>query len=288
MRFSIQTNSLSQVKEGIKSDCNAVRYGSEFCELNMPNLKLLKKAHELVMKEDKDFLYVTPLFSDSGIEKVRDHLIFLNDTITSEMEIVINDLGMMNLLESYPNLKPHLGRQIIFIPARCPWPQITEKNVDFFSKRRVSKIFYQTSLNYLPTIDFYRERGINGVDLDWINQCFPYYESLMKSGFNLSIYVNLIFVAVTRKCHTARFLGERNPEECTKSCINSSIMLKRENMNRDLFLWGNSVFRNSERSQKSKKALDKMSISEYVISMNPITQISSKTEIDRLIQELSM
>ncbi|MDQ1280288.1 MAG: hypothetical protein QG670_1551 [Thermoproteota archaeon] len=284
MKFSIQTEDLNMLKESVQSNCYRIRFGPEFCELKTPSLSQLKEAYSLVTSKGKEFVYVTPFFSDSGLKKIREHLTFLNEI--GRNDIVVNDLGTLNLLKNYPSLKPHLGRQLVFIPARCPWPQITERKIDSLAKSYVEELFYQTSLNYISTIQFYKKWGVDGIDVDWIPKCFPNYEFLAKNGFKLSIHTNLTPVTVTRRCHTARFSREKSIEECSRPCSRKAFLLKHDLLNSNLALYGNVVFQVKDVKSEEAKGLYNMDVAELVISMNPLTKIQKLESINSKIREL--
>lgn len=279
MKISVQTDNLKMLDEALNSDCDKIRFGSEFCEFKVPTLATLEKAYVLVRKEGKDFAYITPRVSTASIENIRKQLSFLDKK--GEMNIISNDLGTLSILEQYSNLKPHLGRQLVYVPARCPWPEIGPKS--FLAKRRWARIFYQTSLNYKPSIRFFQNYGVKDVDVDWIPNCFKHYYFLVRNGLALSVYLHLIPVTITRKCHTARFLKEENLWTCSRPCNNRAFLLKERIMHVEFYLQGNTVFSYTRPSQSDVRKLRKIGASELVIVMNPITKIESRQDIDELI-----
>ena len=188
MRISVQVENLQILKEAVQSHCDKIRFGSEFCERKIPSKTLLQNAYTLVHNAGKEFVYQTPRVSNRALETIRDHFDLLNDM--DSITVVINDLGVLNIIAEYPDLNPHLGRQLIYIPSRCPWSEITEHKMDFFARRRVAKIFYQTSLNYQPTIQFYKDLGVHSVDVDWIPKSFPSFNFLVKNGMHIIIQKN--------------------------------------------------------------------------------------------------
>ena len=286
MKISIQTDRLKTLEEIMKSVCDRVRFGSEFCEWKIPSLELLREAYRLTYKGGKDFVYVTPRVSDRRLDNIQRQLSFLD--CKENVDVVVNDFGILNVLERYPNLRPHLGRQLIYMPARCPWLQNTlNSTMGFFEKKRMEKIYYQTSLNYLPTIHLYQKYGVEGIDVDWIPRCFPYFEFLMKNGLNLSVFMHLIPVAVTRACHTARFLFEHEPEICSEPCDSKAFLLKQNILGIDLYLHGNVVFKLTNPSLKDVKRLYKQEIGEFIVTVNPITKLDSREKIDQFIQSLN-
>jgi hypothetical protein len=274
------------LKEAVQSNCDTIRFGSEFCEQLMPNMEVLKKAYNLVDESKKEFIYITPRLSNNLLKKIRDQLTFLNDQ-GKKVDVVINDLGMFNVLENYSSIKPRLGRQLVYIPARCPWGQITEQTVGFLAKRRVEKIYYQTSLNYPQTFLFFRKHGIKNIDVDWIPHIFPSLDFLVKKGFGLSVHLFFTPVTITRKCHTARFLDEKDFLYCSKPCNTQAFILKNSILGVTLYLQGNVVYRYIQPVKKDVTKLFKIQASEFVIPMNSITEVKEKQKIDSFIQTLN-
>ena len=175
----------------------------------------------------------------------------------------------------------------MFIPARCPWEEITEREVGFLTRRKVENIFYQTSLNYKPTIKFFKSLGVNGADVDWIPDCFRNFNFLVKNGIQLSLHLNHIPITITRKCHTARFLGEDRPENCSKPCYERTFTLKNEILGVEFVLQGNTVFRKVKPTKNEVKQISRK-VRELVITMNPYTKIESQESIKPLLQELNI
>ena len=286
MDVSVQLDDLKFLDEVLKSNCDRVRFGPEFCEWKIPSLNELKNTFHLSEKNDKEFTYVTPRVSNSSLKKLHSHFTYMNDQ--RETNVVVNDLGVLDQVEHFFNLKPYLGRQLITVLGRCPWKQITEfKTTSWLKNRKVSKTFYQTRLNYELTIQSFKEHGVQGADVDWIPQCFPYYDFLVENVLNLAVHLHLIPTTVTRRCHTARFLGEKIIERCSKPCDTKAFRLRQEMMDLNLYLHGNTVFSLTEHSQKDINRLYKRKVSEFIITMNPLTKITHKKEIDDLIQKFN-
>lgn len=287
MKVSVQTDRFRMLEEIVRSGCDRVRFGSEFCEWKLLSLELLREAYGLAHEEGKEFAYVTPRVSDRSLGIIRGQLAFLNSK--GHVDVVINDFGILNMLGRYPNLRPHLGRQLVYMPARCPWLQNALRHrVGFFERRRLARMYYQTGLNYAPTIHLYQKYGVEDIDVDWIPQSFPYFDFLMKNGLRVSVHMHLIPVAITRTCHTARFLGEREPESCPEPCNTRAFLLRQKTLGIDLYMHGNVIFRLTEPSQRDVKRLYKQGVDEFVVTVNPITKIESRKKIDAFIQNLNL
>jgi hypothetical protein len=285
MMFTVYAESLSLLQQAVKSKCEGIRFGSEFCETKLPSLKTLKHAFDDVQKAGKTFTYVTPPCSNTNISKIRSHLTLLN--AFGKIPVVIGDLGTLNILHDFPNLQPHLGRPRVYMPARCPWNQITRMpNPSFFTRRRVERIFYQTSLNYQRAREYYRDLGVRAVDVDWIPKCFPHFKPIMRSGFHLSVHTYGIPVAVTMRCHTARFLKETTPQHCTQPCQDQAFNIQQNELEQAFILHGNVVYRPVFHQPKDLKRLQKMGVEELVIPLGPLSQVSTTKEIDQTLTAL--
>ncbi|UCD72605.1 MAG: hypothetical protein JSW01_03900 [Candidatus Bathyarchaeota archaeon] len=282
--FTVQASNLRTFKEASKSICQRVRFGSEFCMYDLPTEKTLIKAFNIASDAGKDFTYITPRVSDSALDTLVRHFSVLNGL--GEMEVVVNDLGVLDTLKKFPNLNPYLGRQLVYIPARCPWPQITEHPASIFVRYKVKQIFYRTALNYNPTIRFYREMGVQAADVDWIPQSFKHYKELVKHGVQLSVHSYLIPVTVTRRCHTARFLQELNPARCSRSCLRSTFRLKQETLGAEFFLGGNVAFRYTEPQQNDLKKLTDIGDIEIVIPAGDVLKAVTKHDLEKGIMKL--
>ena len=284
MKLSVQTDSYESLKEAVDSTCKSIRFGSEFCEYKMPNLETLQKASDLVHSRRKELTYVTPRLSNKGLELVKKSLGLLNEG--EKLNVVVNDLGTLNIIEQYQNLKPHLGRQLTRIPARSPWMDTYVLEDGFLARRWYDKVFSSTSLNYLLTVDLFRNKGVRNADVDWIPRTFPSFEQLTKYGINLHVHLHLVPVTLTRRCHTARFLGKKTPEECSFPCLDRTFHLRNELFNLELYLCGNAVFSLEQPDRRMMRELEKTGVNEFVLTMNPITGIRSIQDIDDFSQSL--
>jgi hypothetical protein len=295
MKSSVQTNDFRLLEEVAGSGCDAIRFGSEFCEYGMPTLNELKKAHEIVEAKGKEFTYVTPRLSNGGIEKLRKQLTFLDGQ--GKSDVVINDYGALNIIEGYPNLSPHLGRQMVRLPARSPWARLLIKEGIFFKpggknvltkggfmkKRWYRRVFSSSSLDFQYTVELLLDQGVRRADVDWIPYAPSAFDFMKRKGFDLSVHLQLAPVAFTRRCHTARFLGESSLEKCSRPCSNRAFLLRNELCDLGVWLNGNAVFNYAQPIPVELKNLKKGDFAEFVVTTNPITGMTNREKIDEFI-----
>jgi hypothetical protein len=286
MRFSVQTESPTLLGEALASGCQGIRFGPEFCESKIPRLETLKKALEETEKKGKSFSYVTPLLTNVGVEELQKHFDYLEGL--GDMDVVAGDLGALRLLQDYKDLHPRLGRPRVYMPARSPWPQITRMpDPSYLTRRRVEGIFYQTGLNYRRSLDFYRTCGVVGADIDWVPKSFPYFRQVAEAGFKLAVYTYAVPVTITGRCHTARFLGEKDPALCTQPCLGKAFTLKQREIGMSFMLQGNVLFRLVEHHKKDMKELLKMRVDEIVLPMGPVSKLKTAKDVDQAIAAFS-
>ena len=287
MKFTVQTESPSLFKEALGSLCDGIRFGAEFCEWKIPDLEALRRAHIEAKEAGKAFTYVTPITSNVGIDKLREQLAYIKEA--GDTKVTIGDVGVLNLLQKYDGIRLHLGRPRVYIPARCPWPQITRMpNPSFLTRLKVEKIFYQTSLNYARTLEYYKSLGIVGADVDWITKGFNHLKPIIKKGFCISVHTHAIPVAVTMRCHMARFLGEEDPALCSKPCFSEAFAIKQTELQRSFILHGNVVFRQAEHTHKDVRQLQRLGVDELIIPMGPVSGILTGKDVDDAIATLSV
>jgi hypothetical protein len=284
MKVAIQSENIRTLNEALKSKCDTIRFGSEFCEWKIPTLDALAEAHALTRKQKKKFVYVTPRVSNEALETLRTQLAFLETN--GPIDIVANDLGVLNIIKRYQTLQTCLGRQLVYMPARTPWKQITRIASDSTTRKHVEHVFNQTALNYPLTSQFFQQLGVKTIDVDWFSQSSPYFTPLIRQGFSLSVHLYLVPITLTRKCHTARFLGEKTPEECPKHCDSHTYRLKQQDLGMELYLNGNVVYRVEKPSGREFTRLLKMTEVEFVISMNSVQRLNTWKQINKRIDQL--
>ena len=284
MKVTILAGNLAMLKEALVGDSQKIRFGSEFCMYALPTIDSLETAYNLTSDAGKEFVYVTPRLSEGAMSSIHEHLDLLNEL--SEVTVVANDLGTVQNLKGLSNLKLHLGRQLVYTPSRSPWKEITEHSVSIFTKRKVKQIFYQTALNYRPTIEFYKGLGAIGADMDMIPELFPAFNFLIKNKLNISVHLHSIPVTITRKCHMARFLGEPDFERCSRPCYTNAYIMDNETLDTRMVLCGNTVFKLIEPNKKLTRQLAKHGVAEVVFTMSPLTSFSPQTHSESLIQNM--
>ncbi len=109
----------------------------------------------------------------------------------------------------------------------------------------------------------------------------------MKNGLDLSIHTFAIPVAVSLRCHSARFLGEKEPSLCSKPCLTKSHLIRQKELKKSFVLHGNVVYRLVDSQYREVNQLQRMGIKEFIIPTSPLFNSQNIDEINEVIATLS-
>ncbi len=291
MKTIIQIDNLRLLDEALSSRCDGVRVGSEFCEHLLPSDAALERAYAAVRDAGKPFTYVTPRLSVEGMQRLGAQLALLETW--GGATVVANDYGALNALKRHPGLTPHLGRHLVRLPDRSPWAEglVHDKELTPKQQRWLTNLYGVTSLNYAPTLAFYRDSGVRRVDLDWAPRIFQALDALAEGGLSLAVLLQFVPSTMTRKCHTARFLGEESHARCSRPCQQRAFILKSEILKAAglrLYLLGNAAYRQEPATAEGVAELAARGVSEVVAAMDALTRLKSAAQVDAFFGALGV
>ena len=139
-----------------QKDFTRIYFGQEFCERLLPSEDELEKVCVFSEKEGVPLTFVTPYVTDNGLLKLEKLIEFFAEKIP-KTEIVFNDWGVFQFLEeSFPDLKPVLGR-LLNKQKRGPRimniiDQVPEETRDYY---------IGASLDVEATAGFLKKKGIS-------------------------------------------------------------------------------------------------------------------------------
>lgn len=211
------------------SSIERIYFGNETCEYLIPGLEEVKKAYFFSI-EEYEFTYVTPYVGKYGIEKLIPIFDFLNSQDNDEIEVVVNDFGVLQLLNTkYVNLIPTLGRLLIKIKRdpRFSVSGYTTKadNIKNVKKviRNQNKILQDNSLSVKQYQKFLKEKGIKRIGIDTVPQNVIFSGKRKTWGFPVDLYWPWTYITSNRNCSIAAYtqLGKSyhpTEEPCLKQC----------------------------------------------------------------------
>jgi len=215
-----------------------IYFGDEFCPFHLPKKDELELVLKYVKKHKLKFTFVTPWLTDEVFEKVEKLL----KVIPENSEVVINDYALLSLNKKKYKFVPILGRLLN--------GQIRGLRLDY--EKRLSKNMLEHSHGSHPQIgilsDFYKEKGINRIELDNLPQGVK--TNFKEMGFRGSLYYPYGYITVTRFCPYVviknRFGIIFSIDRCNKACQQFGVSLENKETNKKIFIKGNAqYFKNS-------------------------------------------
>lgn len=215
----IQDNILSLKKESslFKSDTPVQRLylGSEYCIRLLPSITEIENNISFCHSNGLSFTLVTPaMVTDTDIPLLKQIFHYLN-TKDEKTEIVINDWGILALIQEFPQLLPILGR---LLNKREKDPRINYHE----KPEEVKQLFQSTILDHTPLCSYLEQKRVIGIEFD--NYFYPINLKLNHHSFHCHIYYPLVFSSLSRICVFAGTYKDEKKKfvinsHCEKECI---------------------------------------------------------------------
>ncbi|MDD5772277.1 MAG: hypothetical protein PHX78_02275 [bacterium] len=223
---------LNKIK--IKNNLSRIYFGDEFCPFHLPKKDELELVLDYVKKHKLQFTFVTSWLTDEVFEKVEK----LIKILPENSEVVINDYSLLSLDRNKYKFVPILGRLLN--------GQIRGLRLDY--EKRTSKNILEHSRGSQPQTgllaDFYKERGINRIELDNLPQGIK--TNFKNMDFHGSLYYPYGYITVTRFCPYVviknRFGIIFSIKRCNKACQQFGLTIENKEVDKKIFVKGNAHF----------------------------------------------
>lgn len=227
-------------------------FGQEFCEYLIPTLDEVNKAYYISRQLGWDFTYVAGFSTDTGIEKIRKNLEFLNHE-NQDIEVTVNDWGLVNIIHSeFPALRPILGRLLVkqMRLARFPstQPPFNMKGLDA-SMVDIAQNQKRMLRRLNLSIEAYREElirlGIKRAEIDIVPQGVEI--DPLNWNISFSTYYPWAYVTGSRNCSTAAIDDPRREyvvvdKPCSRACRRFNRTSNVDQFRTNILQRGNTVF----------------------------------------------
>jgi hypothetical protein len=193
-----------------------VYFGNEFCQRKIPMACEVAEAYEATRGRSLAFSLLTPFLTASGLERIRPILQWLGEQQDPELEVVVNEFGLLNLVaREYPRIKLVLGRLLNKMKRMPRFNRRDVENLPPGQYRSLSSCSY-TIRRFM---DFLRDTGVQRVEFD------PLLQDLDVAGVDCpkSIYFPWSYITLFRVCEIGSMHqpGERKfmlAEPCRHEC----------------------------------------------------------------------
>jgi hypothetical protein len=217
-------------------------FGNEFCQRLIPTVEHVAEAKAAADKRGLGFTLVTPYVTDEGMAKVEPLLKYLAGLADKNIEVVVNDPGVISAVTEYKNLKPVLGRLKDPMKRMARFvhnmPTLSPGQSEALASSDISVEIYQK---------FLLDLGIDRVELDLVPQG-------IRINFNnlplkASFYYPWTYLTTGRICEMGSMHQEDNEKftlfnPCQKECQKyyASWETETPGSSNKIFAFGNTIF----------------------------------------------
>lgn len=203
--ISLSVTDLPGLKASALKGSDRVYVGSEFCQNKLPSAEAFRRLAGLFKGP---LTLVTPLLSDSGLDRAAALLKEIAPAKGKPLEVVVNDWGLLRLLKKNSRVRPVLGRLLMW--------EIGEMDKKFLNA-------------------FCREYRAAGVETD--NS--EILARLKGYGGNIHFHYPYRFKSVTRYCS---YIRDFNSAHCSLDCGSEFVRLSHKAVPYPVFMQGNAYF----------------------------------------------
>ena len=225
-----------------------VYVGAEFCTHLLPGPVAIRNLATVLNRIKLPFTFLTPPTPQNALAKVRRILSSLERLAVDReegIEVVINDWGVLRMMNRYPSLQPVLGRGMAKLYNDTHFK--VEKDPVF---AKVLPELRGNSCTVPAYRDYLRSLGIQRMEFDWPEQGIDM--DFAGWGFALSLYVPFVHLASGRRCPTGAstlpyFERSRLERRCSRPCRDVMVLVQhvRRGAGPALFCRGNTLYQHS-------------------------------------------
>ncbi|MBU0504209.1 MAG: hypothetical protein KKG43_07500 [Candidatus Omnitrophica bacterium] len=221
------------------SSFDYIYVGDEFCERRLPDSETISGIAEQCVKSGANLTLVTSYFTGEGIDRLKALLdyIILNSIAC---ELVINDWGVLELLEDYSgHFRAIAGR---LLTSRY----LSKFNYQDLRSKGAEIVNEDFDCSFPGAfLDFLKTRNITALEFNNTNHLLKTHGQLKKNNIKAHIYLPYYYLNTSRYCSCARGYGSymRNTDDtCNKEC-NNLVAIRRDGyLNTDILSMGNTHF----------------------------------------------
>jgi hypothetical protein len=212
--------------------------GNETCEKLIPSIAHIEK----VLNSNKELTLLTPYVTESGLIKLRDIFVALNNKKLKTIEVVANDYGVLYELTKYEFITPVLGR-LLNKTKRATGINNTDILQEEYRFFRGSNVFNNAAYRQHLMNDL----GVFRCECDYpsFGLEFPNIDDEMR----YSVYYPWVYVTSSRACPFAA-MNQNESEQfklsgpCDKECLEFYQAWQSEDphMSGNIHAIGNAVF----------------------------------------------
>lgn len=174
---------------------NRLYFGTEFCELKIPDREALGQVFSATRELGLEFTLVTPYVTDRGLAALLPLFQFLAN-LTVDTEVVVNDWGVLKMLSgNFPKLRPVLGR---LLNKMVRDPRVARSFTGEGAPGESAMVFRQSGVTVGVYQSFLKSMGVERIEVDNLIQGVDL--DFRQLEFEGSLYYPYACITTGRAC----------------------------------------------------------------------------------------
>ncbi|WP_419770307.1 MAG: hypothetical protein ACNI3C_00495 [Candidatus Marinarcus sp.] len=200
-----------------------IYFGNSSCEHLIPTIKELIEARSFCEQRHYNFVFVFPPVSQNKSEEVR----YICELLANKpnTEVVVNDIGVLNIVLENKNLKAILGVNFTKVIKNSFLDNVSQYDISKIQLQNQKELLSHCEFENIEVREFYKSLDIKRVSIENINLNTEFFDTVPK--MQCDFYYPNITIANSKACDIAGcFEDERGyfvKEECSKYCNFASL-----------------------------------------------------------------
>jgi len=200
-----------------------IYFGNSSCEHLLPQTKEIVEAYEFCKKRHYNFVFVFAPLSQNKLEDAR----FICEMLNREnsCEVVVNDIGVLQLVLEHKNLKPILGLNFTKIIKNAFLGSVAQNDITKTQRKNQKNLLSSCEFENGSVREFYKSLGVGRFSLENVGMDVSFLQETPK--MQVDLYYPHITLANSKACDIAgSFEDERGYfafDECSKYCNFASL-----------------------------------------------------------------
>jgi len=200
-----------------------VYFGNSSCEHLVPKFSEIVEARDFCQKRHLNFVFVFAPLSQFKMQEAQEILAFL--ATKEKSEVVVNDMGTLQMVLEYPQLVPILGLDFTKVIKNAFIDAIEPSELTTTQLQNQKELMRHLEFELQETRAFYKKIGVGRFSVENISLDLSFLNEVPR--MNLDFYYPYITIANSKACDIAgSFEDERGyfvHTECPRYCNFASL-----------------------------------------------------------------
>ncbi len=203
-----------------------IYFGNSSCEHLIPQIKDIVEAKNICEDKHYNFVFVFPPISQNKQEEV----VYICEFLAKkkDTEIVVNDIGTLNIVLKYKSLKPILGLNFTKVIKNAFLDNVPQFDISTSKLKNQKKLLSHSEFENKSVREFYKSLGVGRFTVENIDINLEFMCDVPK--MQVDFYYPYITIANSKACDIAGCFEDKRAyfvyDDCSKYCNFASLEFK--------------------------------------------------------------